>query len=350
MPLKKSLTGLKLSELVSADCLVIGDRSVVIENIAASDSCPPKSICFTNDKRAAEISKLIAAPMVVLIVKDNSEYSKVSVPVGKALVVHPEPQRLIMQLIDKIYNRPQSFGGISDQTSIDPSARIGENCSIGPFVAIGARVQIGENCQIHPNVTIYRDVKIGRGCIVHAGAVIREECELADGIVIQPGAIIGADGFGYIPDKTRGLVAVPQIGNVKISEEVEIGANACIDRATLGSTNVGYGTKIDNLVQIGHNVEIGKFSILCGQTGIAGSTKIGNQVVLAGQVGVADHIEIADGVRCGGGTTVTSSIDTKGDYSGTPAILATNWRRQAVALRRLPELVKFLRKGDSDAN
>ena len=348
MPLRKSVTGSSLSELKTADCRVIGNSDVVINAITAADSSTAGALCFSGERRASNIAKLLDSPMSALVVKDSSEYANVTIPPGKALIVHSEPQRVVIAAIDKLYNRPNSFPGISSQVSIDPTAKIGDNCSIGPFVAISARVQIGDGCQIHPNVTIYRDVKIGKGCTIHAGAVIREECELADGITVQPGAIIGADGFGYIPDKTRGLVPVPQIGNVRLAQDVDVGANACIDRATLGSTSIGHGSKLDNLVQVGHNVKVGKFSLLCGQVGVAGSSTIGNQVVLAGQVGVADHLKVADGVRCGGASTVLSSLEVKGDYCGTPAIPAISWRRQLVALRSLPEMVKSLNKGEAD--
>lgn len=348
MPISKRPDGFKLSELLPADSQVLGNRDVRIKNIASLETASLGSICFSNDKRSASLSKSLESPLSALIIKPDSEHTNLTIPEGKALILYPEPQRLVISIIDKLYDRTPSFSGISDKAAIDGSATIGNNCTIAPFVAIAARVQIGDNTTIHPNVTIYRDVKIGKGCIIHAGAVVREECELADGVVIQPGAIIGGDGFGYMPDKVRGLIPVPQLGNVQLSSDVEIGSNACIDRATLGTTTVGHGSKIDNLVQIGHNVRIGKFSIICGQTGIAGSTKIGNQVVLAGQVGVADHLNVTDGVRCAAGCTVTSDLNEKGDYAGFPAAPAIAWRRQMVALRRLPDLQKELKQAENE--
>ena len=165
--------------------------------------------------------------------------------------------------------------------------------------------------------------------------MIREDCIVGSDTVIQNGAVIGADGFGYVPDKELGLAPVPQVGVVVLSDRVDVGANACIDRATLGTTLVGLGTKIDNLVQVGHNTKIGKFAILCGQTGVAGSCDIGNQVVLGGAVGVADHIQIVDGCRIAGKSVVFGNLTEKNDYAGYPARPAGEWRRSMAIVSKL---------------
>ena len=194
---------------------------------------------------------------------------------------------------------------------------------------------IEDRSVIHPHVTIYPRVRLGQGCVVHAGAVLREDVTLGDHCVIQNGAVIGADGFGYIPDQAGNLHAVPQVGAAKLGNEVHIGANSCVDRGTLGNTTVGDWTKIDNLVQTGHNVSLGQNCIVCGQTGIAGSVSIGNRVVLGGGCGVQDHVSIADGCRFAGHSGVIGDITERGDYAGMPALPARQWRRLVAQLRRM---------------
>jgi len=197
---------------------------------------------------------------------------------------------------------------------------------------------------IHPHVTVYPGVRVGARSVLHAGVVIREDCIIGEDNVLQPGAVIGADGFGYIPDPTFGLRPVPQVGHVVLAERVEVGANSCIDRATLGVTAVDTGTKIDNHVQVGHNTKIGKNSILCGMVGIAGSAHIGSNVTLAGYVGVGDHVSIVDNVRVGAKGGVSSDIREPGDWCGYPVVKGHRWRMQCAALEQLPELMRDFKK------
>lgn len=225
--------------------------------------------------------------------------------------------------------------GIHETAVLSNTVKIGNDVCIGAYCVIENNCEIGENSVIHPHVVIYPDCRIGKGVIIHSHAVIRESTVIKDGCTIQPGAVIGGDGFGYVMDPSIGLVSVPQAGRVILQEQVDIGANSCVDRATIGETVIGVGTKIDNLVQIGHNVEIGENSIICGQAGIAGSTKLGKRVVLGGQVGIADHKTIGDDVRIAASSAVISNLTEKGDYSGFPAIKATAWRRLQVTIRKL---------------
>ena len=253
------------------------------------------------------------------------------------------------------YQPYQNSNAISPRAAVAASAQIGKGVSIGDFVSIGEGCIIGDNVTIYPNVVVYPEVKIGPGVTIHAGAIIRERCELGADVIIQNGAVVGADGFGYIPDAQQGVRAVPQVGTVALAPRVEVGANSCIDRGAFGKTQIGLATKVDNLVQIGHNVRIGQFSFVCGQVAIAGSAVLGNQVTIGGNTGVSGHLTIADKVRVAGNSGVTSSLDKSGDYGGFPAQPAAAWRRQVAALRRLPERMALLRstkagKNDQDSS
>lgn len=263
---------------------------------------------------------------------------------GPSLLVVKDPLAALIDLLPNFFSAHPAPTGISEKADIHPSAKIGKGVAICAFVWIGADAEIGDGVVIYPHVAIYPGVKIGAGSVIHSGATIREDCIIGRSSVVQNGAVIGGDGFGYIADPKLGLRQVPQIGTVLIADRVDIGANACIDRATLGQTTISAGAKLDNLVQIGHNCSVGEYSIICGQTGVAGSSTIGRQVVLGGNVGVADHITIHDGVRVGGKSGVTSHLIERGDYVGFPAVPAAAWRRQHQALKELPGMLRSLRK------
>ncbi|MCL4157569.1 UNVERIFIED_CONTAM: hypothetical protein GTU68_042966 [Idotea baltica] len=236
--------------------------------------------------------------------------------------------------------------GISEKASVHPSVSIGERVTICEFASVAEDCVIEDDVCIYPGAVIYPGCTLGSGTIIHAGAVIREETKLGAEVIIQSGAVIGGDGFGYYPGP-EGLEPVPQVGNVVLADRVDIGSNACVDRATFGSTRIGSRTKIDNLVQVGHNTKIGMNSIVCGLSGISGSCKIGNGVTLAGGVGVADQVSIEDGAvfaaRSGLGTVKHYAT---GVYSGFPAMSASRWRRREVLISRLPEL--FSSKKDAE--
>ncbi len=225
--------------------------------------------------------------------------------------------------------------GIHPTAVVSDSVSLGKNVSIGAYSVIQDNCKVGDDTIIHPHVVIYPDCEIGKGVTVHSQVTIREGTKIKDLCTIQPGSVLGADGFGYVLDPSVGLVPVPQVGNVVLEERVDIGANTCLDRGTIGETKIGFGTKIDNLVQIGHNVKIGSHAILCGQSGIGGSSTLGDKVVLGGQVGVADHITLPSETRIAASSAVITKIDEKGDYCGFPAIKATTWKRLQVTIRKL---------------
>ncbi|GIW76052.1 MAG: UDP-3-O-acylglucosamine N-acyltransferase [Phycisphaerae bacterium] len=255
-----------------------------------------------------------------------------------------DPDLALIRLIELLApSIPQPEPGISPRAIIDPTARIGSGAAISPGVVIGKRTVIGENARIHPGVIISDDVVIGDDVILYPNVVIRERITIGNRVIINAGSVIGTDGFGYRWDGQK-QAKIPQIGTVVIEDDVEIGSCTCIDRAKFNETRIGKGTKIDNLVQIGHNVRIGMHSIICGQVGIAGSAQIGNFVVLGGASAVRDHVRIADGVMAGGHAVVVKDISPKQAVSGLPALPHRQTLREQAAIRRLPELLVQIRK------
>ncbi len=238
---------------------------------------------------------------------------------------------------------PKMKKSIGDSANIAKSASLGKNIIIGSNCDIGENVNIGDDTIIESNCVIKEDVQIGKNCHIYPNTTIYEDCVLKNNIIIHAGCVIGADGFGYLFH--NGIHnKIPQVGNVIIEDDVEIGANSAVDRATLGSTLIGKGTKIDNLVQVGHNCKIDENSILCAQTGLAGSTIIGKTVYLAGQVGVAGHLKIDDGAMIGAQSGVTNDIPKGAKYFGSPAFEAGLQKKIMVSEKYLPEIVKEYRK------
>jgi UDP-3-O-[3-hydroxymyristoyl] glucosamine N-acyltransferase len=218
---------------------------------------------------------------------------------------------------------------------IDSTAVIGNGTRIGAGSYIGPKVQLGENVTIYPNVTILDECTIGKNTVIWSGAVVRERCHMGNGCIIHSNATIGADGFGFRPDPEKGLVKIPQIGNVVLGNNVEIGANSCVDRGKFSSTILGDGCKIDNLIQIGHNSKLGRFCIMAGQSGLAGSVTLGNGVMIGGSASITDHVTIGDGSIIGGGSGVTKDVPAGVTLLGYPAIEARDALRQWAILKRL---------------
>ncbi len=235
-----------------------------------------------------------------------------------------------------------------DQPSfIDESASIGKDVYIGHFVSIGKNVEIGDNVRIYPNVSIGNNVKINDGTTLYSGVTIYRDCIIGKKCTIHAGAVIGADGFGFAPDKNGKFQRIPQIGNVILENNVDIGANSTIDRATMGSTIIKEGTKIDNLVQIGHNVEIGKDTAIAAQVGVAGSTTIGNNVMIGGQAGFAGHIKVGNRVMVAAQSGVGNNVKDNTTIMGSPAFDSNDYKKSFVGFRRLPMILKRLQELES---
>ena len=241
--------------------------------------------------------------------------------------------------------------GIEQPSFIHPTATLGENCYVGAFAYVGENVQIGNNVKIYPQVYIGDNTKVGDNCILFAGVKIYNDCVIGNHCTIHASSVIGSDGFGFAPNSENNYAKVPQIGNVVLEDHVEIGSNSSVDRATLGSTIIRKGVKIDNLVQIAHNVEIGENTVIAGQTGVAGSTKIGKNCMIGAQAGIIGHVKIADGVKIAGQSGVGSAIEKEGEIvQGSPAFTIGEYKRSYVLFRSLPKLNDKLRELEKKIN
>lgn len=313
--------------------IVRGDETCQINGLAPLESAGPDKITFlANPKYAAKVSETGAG--AVLMAPGGESY-------GRNVVEVANPYLAFAKLLTLFHVRKPEPLGIMKGAHVAPEARLGENVTVHPGAVICAGVTIGNGCIIHPGAVIYQGVTIGDNTVIHANAVIRERCRIGCRCVIQPGAVIGSDGFGYAPDGA-GYYPIPQIGIVVLEDDVEIGANTCIDRAALEVTLIKRGTKLDNLVQVAHNCTIGENCMIVSQVGISGSTRIGNHVTLAGQVGVAGHLTIGDNVLVGAQSGVPNSLAANAGYSGTPAMPHKDWLKSMAVIPRLPELKKTI--------
>lgn len=258
--------------------------------------------------------------------------------VDTTLIRVGDPYSAFAKLLELYVASKSAREGVSAQAYVNKSAEIGEKCYVGTYAVIEADAQLGDNVKIYPQVFIGERVKIGNNVIIYAGAKIYEECVIGDNVIIHSGAVIGADGFGFAPNKAGEYSKIPQIGNVVIEDSVEIGANTCIDRATMGSTLIKRGTKVDNLVQIAHNVVVGEHTVMAAQVGVAGTTKIGNYCMLGGQAGVSGHITIGDRTHVGSQGGVHNNLDGGVAYLGSPVMKGTSFHRSHAVFRNLPDL------------
>ncbi len=233
--------------------------------------------------------------------------------------------------------------GIHPTAVVGDGARVDASAHVGPYVVIGARAILGPASVVHAHAVVGEDCEIGAGAVLHPHVVLYRRVRVGAGSVVHAGAVLGADGFGYATREGE-HAKIPQVGDVELGRDVEVGALSAVDRALLGTTSVGDGTKIDNLVQVGHNVRIGRASILCGQAGVAGSARLGSGVVLAGQAGVAGHLTVGDGVRVAAKSAVFESVAEGETVAGIPAVRIGAWRRQQALVRRLAELWSRLRR------
>ncbi|MGB9082282.1 MAG: UDP-3-O-(3-hydroxymyristoyl)glucosamine N-acyltransferase [Desulfuromonadaceae bacterium] len=323
----QSRTVTELAEYLGG--VVQGDGTALISGLGALETAGPDALTFlANPKYAAKVAETSAG--AVLMAPGGERYGRTAIEVAN-------PYLGFAKLLTLFYTAPHEPLGVLPAAIVSETATIGEGVSIYPGACIGRNVVVGCRTTVYPGAVIYDNAIIGNDCTIHANAVIRERCRIGNRCVIQPGAVVGSDGFGYAPDGS-GYYRIPQIGIVVLEDDVEIGANTCIDRAAIDVTRISRGTKLDNLVQIAHNCQIGEDCMIVSQVGISGSAKIGNHVTLAGQVGVAGHLTIGDNVLVGAQSGVPSSLPANAAYSGTPTMPHKEWLRSAMVVPRLPEL------------
>lgn len=318
------------------DCRVIGDAELEISGVAGIDKALPGDLTFLSNPRYS--SKLQNSQASAVIVTEETPALNIS------FLVSENPYYDFARALELFYQPPKPHPGIHLTAVVAPSAVIGENASVGPYVVIGEDVVIGHNAVIHSHVSIYKGVVIGNDFTAHSQVNLREFCRIGDRVILQNGVVIGSDGYGFAKRADGTHYKIVQTGNVVIEDDVEIQANTCIDRAAVGETRIRRGSKIDNLVQIGHAVEIGENTLLCAQVGIAGSTTIGNNCTFAGQVGLVNHINIGDNVLITAQSGVPSDVDANQKISGYPATNNRRWLRSVAVFNRLPDLEKTLRQ------
>lgn len=317
---------------------VEGDPHVSVHDFSKIEEGKSGTLSFLSNPKYTNYIYDCRADIVLV----NHDF-KPEKPVSPTLIRVDNAYESLAKLMNLVESSQVRKSGISSLANIDASATIGDEAFIAPFVQIGAQVNIGKRSTIHGNVSIADNTTIGDHVIIYPGVVIYPDTVIGNHCVIHANAVIGSDGFGFAPTESGSYEKIPQMGNVILEDDVEIGANTTIDRATIGSTIIQKGVKIDNLVQVAHNVEIGEHSVIASQTGIAGSSKIGKKVMFGGQVGITGHVNIADGTILGAKAGVGSSIKTPGQiYSGYPAVPMNTFRRSYVVNKNLPELQKTI--------
>ena len=313
-----------------------GDPSVKVSDFSKIEEGKPGTLSFlSNPKYSQYIYDSQAS--VILVNKDFQPERKVQ----STLILVDDAYQSLARLLTMVDQAKPKKTGISTMAYISESAVIGENAYIAPFVYIGDHVTIGKNVSLHPHCCLEDGAKLGENVILFSGVKIYYNCVIGNNCTLHSGSVIGSDGFGFAPTEDGSYKKIPQMGNVVLEDNIEIGANTVVDRATLGSTIVRQGVKIDNLVQIAHNVEVGTNTVIAAQTGISGSTKLGKQCVLAGQVGIAGHLHIADGTIFGAQSGVPNNIKKPNQvFQGYPAVPVMTFHRASVVYKNLPELQK----------
>ena len=315
---------------------IVGNENAEVYTFAKIEEGTPGALSFLSNPKYTEYIYTTQSS-IVLVNKDFEAQGEISATLIKVNNAYESLAKLMM-LYESMKPKKQ---GISSLASIAPSAKIGENVYIAPFVVIGENCEIGDGCMLYDGVSVGDGVKIGEGCILYAHVTIYHDCRIGNNCILHSGSVIGADGFGFAPTPT-GYNKIPQMGIVTIEDNVEIGANTCIDRATMGSTIIHSGVKLDNLVQIAHNDEIGSHTAMAAQVGVAGTTKIGEWCIFGGQAGISGHCTIGNRTTVGPQCGTIGSLKGGETVLGSPAMDAKEYIRAADYLKRLPEMNKTI--------
>ena len=323
---------------------IIGDENTAVNTFAKIEEGVPGAISFlSNPKYTPYIYETKSS--IVLVNKDFEPEHEIKA----TLIKVDNAYESLAKLLNLYEQSKPRRTGISSLAYVAESAKIGENVYIAPFACVEDNAVIGDNTSIHPHVTIGSGAKVGNNCILYAGATIYHDCRIGNNCILHAGSVIGADGFGFAPS-TQGYEKIPQIGIVILEDDVEIGANTCIDRATMGATIIHRDVKLDNLVQIAHNDEIGSHTVMAAQTGVAGSTKVGEWCMFGGQVGIAGHIQIGNKVNLGAQSGVPGSIKDNQQLMGTPPMGLKPFFKSQAVFRKLPDMYKEINELRKELN
>lgn len=312
-----------------------GSPDTDITGVAGIEEARAGQLTFVANPKYAADAKTTSASAVIV----GEDFP----PIETATLRSKNPYLTFAHAIELFYEPPKYAPGVHPSAVIDPSAKIGRDAHIGAYVVIADGVQVGDNCVLLPHVVIYRGAKIGDNFFAHAHAVVREDCRVGNNVILQNGVVVGSDGFGFAKDNSGHWYKILQSGPAIVGDNVEIQANSCIDRASVGETYIASGVKVDNLVQVGHGSRVEEDTLLCAQVGLAGSTEIGKNAILAGQVGVAGHCRVGDNV------VITAQSGTHGDIpagsmiSGSPGFDHKQWLRATAIFAKLPELARAVR-------
>jgi UDP-3-O-[3-hydroxymyristoyl] glucosamine N-acyltransferase len=329
---------MKLSDIATALNARLDNASpdTEITAVAGIEQAGPGQLTFASNPKYNAAARTTSASAVIVA----EDFPAIST----GMLRSKNPYLAWAKAIELFYQPPSYTPGIHSTAVVHPKAKLGKNAHLGPYVVIDEDVVIGDNAVLLAHVVIYRGVTIGNNFFAHAHAVVREFCQLADNVVLQNGAVVGTDGFGFAKDDSGHWHKIIQSGNVVIESDVEIQANTCIDRASIGETRIGRGSKIDNLVQVGHSCTVGHDTLLISQVGLAGTTNVGNNVILAGQVGVSGHVKIGDGAIAIAQSGIPHDVPAGAMVSGAPAIDHRLWLKCCAAYAKLPEIAKAVRK------
>ena len=326
---------MKLQELAAQlGAELHGDGGVEVTGVRGIEEAGASEITFVANPKYASLARTSLAAAILV----TPDFPEIPTPTLRLA----NPYLAFSKALGIFYQPPRYAPGIHPTAVIDPTATMGADAHVGAYAVIGPGVRIGDHATILPHVVLYSGVSIGSHFFAHAHAVVREGCVLGDHVTLENGAIVGSDGFGFAKDQEGSWHKIPQSGPVRIGSRVDIQANACIDRATVGATEIADGAKIDNLVQIGHGSKVGKNTLVCAQTGLAGSSVVGANAILAGQAGVAGHCTLGDGVILTAQSGVSHDVPAGKMLSGSPAFENRTWLRAVTAFQRLPEILRRL--------
>jgi UDP-3-O-[3-hydroxymyristoyl] glucosamine N-acyltransferase len=334
---------MKLKEIAKQlGCLLEGDGSMEIHGIAGIDQASPGQLTFVSNPRYAQAIRTTRASAVLLA--QNAVLDRDPALSPLAVLRSGNPYLDFARALELFYPPMRYEPSIHPTAVIAPSANIGPGAHIGPYCFVDENAEIGRNAVLHSLVSIYRNARIGDDFFAHSHVVVREGCQIGHRVILQNGAVIGADGFGFAKRSDGSWHKILQTGIVVLGDDVEVQANSCVDRATVGETAVSRGVKLDDLVLVGHGGKIGENSLLCGQAGMAGTTTVGKGCILGGQTGCSGHLTVGDGAMLTPQTGVANDIPPNSLYSGAPAVEHKQWLKGAAAFKRLPELLNTVRR------